>query len=286
MRKLILGTLVALMALMAASCNQKKIERLEFQKDSIQHEKDLVVKERDAFLEIISEIQSNFRTIREIELGIIDQSQGYEGLNTEGKARIQEDLEFITSKIQENRNRINQLEADLKKSQGQAAHYRNLVTNLQKDLEHKEKEITDLKAQLAEKDLRIEQLSTQVVSLTQSKDSLSTLSAKQLTAIKAQEEEIYGGWYTFGSKNELKSKGLKEGDLKKVRLEKGKFKKIDIREVKEFDLGSKKAKLYTSHPTGSYVIEKKSATDKNLVLKIKDPKAFWANTRYLIVQIN
>jgi chromosome segregation ATPase len=285
MRKLILGTL-ALVALVTVSCNQKKIERLEFQRDSIQQEKDLVVKERDEFLEIISEIQSNFSTIREVELGIIDQSQGYEKLNNEGKARIREDLEFITNKIQENKDRINSLEADLKKSQGQAAHYKNLVANLQKDLVLREKEITDLKAQLAEKDAYIEQLNTRVASLTHSKDSLSTLSSKQLAAIKAQEEEIYGGWYTMGKKAELKAKGMKEGDLKTTKFNKGNFKKIDIREEKEIDLGSKKAKLYTSHPAGSYVLEKKSANDKNLVLKIKDPKSFWSNSKYLIIQIN
>ena len=283
MRKLILGTLVVLMA---ASCNQKKIEQLQFQRDSIQQEKDLVVKERDSFLEIISEIQSNFTAIKEVELGIIDQTQGVEGLNSASKARIQEDLQFITNKIQENKDRIAQLESDLKKAQGSAAHYKNLVASLQKDLEIRTQEIAELKAQLELKDLEIEKLGSQVVNLSNSKDSLSTLSAKQFAAIKAQEEELNGGWYIIAKKSDLKAKGLKEGALKTARLDKGKFKQIDIREVKEIDLGSKKAKLYSSHPAASYSLEKTSATDKNLVLKIKDVKSFWANTRYLIVQIN
>jgi len=281
MRKLILGTLVAFMAV---SCNQKKIEHLEFQRDSIQQEKDLVVKERDAFLEIISEIQSNFTTIKEVELGIIDQAQ--EGINNDSRARIQEDMQFITNKLQENRDRIAKLEEDLKKSQGQAAHYRGLVANLQKDLEIRIKEIAELKAQIEEKDLKIEELSSKVVSLSSSKDSLSTLSAKQLAAIKAQEEEINGGWYLISKKNDLKDKGMKEGALKTTKFDKSKFKKIDIREVKEFDLGTAKTpKLYTSHPESSYTITNKSATDKTKVLKITDYKSFWANSRYLIVQI-
>jgi len=283
MRKLILGTLVVLTAV---SCNQKKIEQLQFQRDSIQQEKDLVVKERDSFLEIISEIQSNFTAIKEVELGILDQTQGVEGMNSASKARIQEDLQFITNKIQENKTRIAQLESDLKKSQGQAAHYKNLVANLQKDLEIRTKEIAELKAQLELKDLEIEKLGSKVAVLSHTKDSLSTLSAKQLAAIKAQEEEINGGWYIIAKKSDLKAKGMKEGALKTAKLDKGKFKQIDIREVKEFDLGSKKAKLYSSHPAASYSLEKKSANDKTLVLKIKDVKSFWANTRYLIVQVN
>jgi len=280
MRKLILGMLVALMAV---SCDQykKKIEHLEFQRDSVQHEKDLVVQERDSFLETLSEIESNFAAIKELELGIIDHNQ--EG-NKNNKARIQEDMQIITNKLQENRERISQLENDLKRSQGQTAHFRNLVTTLQKNLELKEQEITELKQQVEERDVKIAALSTRIVSLNSSKDSLSTVSAKQIAAIKAQEDEINAGWYVIGKKKEVNDKGLKEGQLKKARLDRGKFKRIDVREFKEIDLGSRKAKLYSSHPAALYRLEQKS--DKNLVLKITDHRSFWANTKYLIVQIN
>ena len=283
MRKLILGTLVVFMAV---SCNQKKIEALEARvyEDSLKIV--AIEEERDAFLEIISEVQSNFRTIKEIELGIIDQSQASEGIDGEGKARIQEDFQFITNMIQQSKDRIAELEANLSRSQGQTAHYRGLVANLQKDLATRTQEIADLKAQLELKDLQIQQLDRQVASLNTSKDSLSSLSAKQIAAIKQQEEELNSGWYTIGKKSELKAKGLKEGDLKTAKINKSNFKKIDIREFKELDLGSKKAKLYTSHPESSYSLEKKSASDKNLVLRIKDQKSFWANSRILIVQIN
>jgi len=283
MKKLILGTLVVFMAV---SCNQKKIERLEFEKDSILQVKEQIVQERDAFLEIISEVQSNFRTIKEIELGIIDQTHGTEGVNNMSKARIREDFQFITDKIQESKDRIERLEADLRRSQGQTAHYRGLLANLQKDLEIRTQEIAELKAQLEEKDLRIEALNSRVTSLNQSKDSLSSLSAKQIAAIKAQDDELNTAWYIVGKKSELKAKGLKEGDLKTTKINKGNFKKIDIREFTGLDLGSKKAKFYTSHPASSYSLEKKSATDKNLVLKINDYKSFWSNSKTLIIEIN
>ena len=94
------------------------------------------------------------------------------------------------------------------------------------------------------------------------------------------------GWYVIGKKSDLKAKGLKEGDLKTAKVNKSNFTKIDIREFSELDLGSKKAKLYTSHPESSYSLVKRSADDKNLILKIKDHKSFWANSRILVVQIN
>ena len=283
MKKLILGILVAFMAI---SCNQKKIEALENRvaQDSIKIVE--IERERDAFLEIISEVQSNFRTIREVELGIIDQTHGVEGITGEGRIRIQEDFDLIRDKIQESRYRIEQLEEDLKKSQGQTAHFRNLVAGLRNELEVRTQEIAELKAQLELKDMQIAQLDRQVASLGYSKDSLASLSDKQIAAIRLQEEELNAGWYVIGTKKELQAKGLKEGDLKTAKFNRGNFKKVDTREFKEIDLGAKKAKLYTFHPTNSYSIEKKSATDKNLVLKIKDQKSFWSSSKYLIIQIN
>lgn len=282
MRKLILGTLVALMAV---SCNQKKMERLTFQKDSIQQEKDLVEKERDYFLEIISEVQANFRAIKEVELGILDQTQDSEGLTNDAKAQIQQDLQLITERIQKSKEQIAQLEEDLEKSKGQTSYYRGLVRNLQNELETRTKEVTALKAQLEEKDIKIQELDVKVTSLTQAKDSLSSLSELQIAAIKAQDEELNAGWYMMGTKKELKTKGLKAADLKNKRINKGAFTKVDIRELTEMDLGSKKAKLYTSHPEASYSLERKSADDKTLVLKIKDYNSFWSNSKILVIEI-
>jgi chromosome segregation ATPase len=282
MRKLILGALVAFTVV---SCNQKKIEHLEFQKDSLQQVKDSVVRERDNFLEIIAEIQSNFQSIRQTELGILDQTQGGEVINSSTKAQLREDFQRISEKLQAQRERIGQLEESLKSAQGQASKYKNLVASLQKDLETKTKEIADLKAQLEEKNVKIEELSKSVSSLTTSKDSLNSLSEKQLASIKQQEIELNAGYYLTATKKELKEKGLKEGVLKTAKVDKGNFKKVDIREFKELELNTKKAKLYTLHPASSYSLEKKSADDKMLVLKIKDPKAFWSNSRILIVEV-
>ena len=283
MRKLILGTLVAFMAV---SCNQKKIEALENRvfEDSIKIES--IQKERDNLVEIISEVQSNFRTIKEIELGILSDAHGTEVINSGSKARIQEDFQTITNALQANKARIEELEQSLSSAQGEASRYRNMVAGLRKDLELRIKEVSDLRAELEEKNIKIQELGSQVTNLSQAKDSLSSLSAKQIAAIQAQDEELNTGWYTFGKKSDLKNKGLKEGGLKKVKINKSNFHKVDIREFSELRLGSKKAKLYTSHPASSYSLDKISATDKNLVLRIKDYKAFWSNSNTLIIEIN
>ena len=71
---------------------------------------------------------------------------------------------------------------------------------------------------------------------------------------------------------------LKEGDINKDY-----FTQIDIRTTKEIKLYSKDADVLTTHPTGSYALEK---DDKGLLtLKITNPKEFWSVSKYLVIQV-
>ncbi|MDR1729190.1 MAG: hypothetical protein LBR52_00805 [Prevotellaceae bacterium] len=280
MKKVILGMLVALAAI---SCNQKKIEALENRVASDSIKIAGIEKERDAFIEIISEVQSNFRTIKEVELGILSDAQGTEAVNSGSKARIQEDFQTITSRLQANKAKIDELEQSLSTAQGEASRYRGLVAGLRKDLETRTKEVAELRTELEAKNIQIQQLDSAVLNLNQMRDSLSSLSQKQIAALQAQDEELNTGWYIVGKKSDLKAKGLKEGALKTAKINKNNFKKIDIREFTELKIDSKSPELYSSHPASSYTLEKQA--NKTTILKIKDYKSFWSNTNTLIIEL-
>jgi len=283
MKKVILG---ALIAFFMVSCNQEEIKRLTFQRDSIQQVKDQTEAEMNNYLSVIAEVQSNIKSIKETELGIIDNVQGAEGVNNESKERISQDLQTINEAIKNSKNQIAQLESDLKSAKGQAAKFKGIVAGLKSDLKKQAEEIAELKTQLEAKDIKIKELDDALASIKMMKDSLDNVSVQQAAAIKAQDEELNTAWYIIGTKKELKGKGLKEGDLKTAKVNKSTFTKVDIREFSGMELGSKKAKLYTSHPQSSYSLTKKSASDKNLVFKISDYSAFWGNSRILVIQIN
>ncbi|HOI26161.1 MAG TPA: hypothetical protein PLN63_05450 [Paludibacteraceae bacterium] len=283
MKKVILG---ALIAFFMVSCNQEEIKRLTFQRDSIQQVKDQTEAEMNNYLSVIAEVQSNIKSIKETELGIIDNVQGAEGVNNESKERISQDLQTINEAIKNSKNQIAQLESDLKSAKGQAAKFKGIVAGLKSDLKKQAEEIAELKTQLEAKDIKIKELDDALASIKMMKDSLDNVSVQQAAAIKAQDEELNTAWYIIGTKKELKAKGLKEGDLKTAKVNKSTFTKVDIREFSGMELGSKKAKLYTSHPQSSYSLTKKSASDKNLVFKISDYSAFWGNSRILVIQIN
>lgn len=283
MKKVILG---ALIAFFMVSCNQEEIKRLTFQRDSIQQVKDQTEAEMNNYLSVIAEVQSNIKSIKETELGIIDNVQGAEGVNNESKERISQDLQTINEAIKNSKNQISQLENDLKSAKGQAAKFKGIVAGLKSDLKKQAEEIAELKTQLEAKDIKIKELDDALASVQMMRDSLDNVSVQQAAAIKAQDEELNTAWYIIGTKKELKAKGLKEGDLKTAKVNKSTFTKVDIREFSGMELGSKKAKLYTSHPQSSYSLTKKSASDKNLVFKISDYSAFWGNSRILVIQIN
>lgn len=283
MKKIVLG---AMIAIFATSCNQEEIKRLTYQRDSIQQVKDQTEAQMNDYLATIMMVQSNIKNIKETEMGIIQNVEGAEGVTSESKERIQESFQSITEYIANSKKQIEQLEADLSSAKQSAASFKGIVAGLKRDLKERTEEIQKLKSQLEEKDIKIAELDKAVERLNAMQDSLNNVSSQQAAAIKAQDEELNTAWYIIGTKKELKAKGLKEGDLKTARINKSIFTKVDIREFTGLDLGSKKAKLYTSHPATAFSLDRKSATEKTLVFKIKDYSSFWASSRILVIQID
>jgi chromosome segregation ATPase len=275
----------ACVALVMSSCNQKEIDRLTYQRDSIQQEKNLVEEEMNNYLEMIQEVQSNFSTIKSAELGIIEETSGAEGVNSDTKAKLQKDFQTITEAIRANREKIASLDSALAKAQGNAAYFRGLVSGLQRDLKASEANLKEMKAKLDAKDVQIASLDSAVSNLSRLQDSINQVNAQQFAAMQQQDAELNTAYYFIGNKSTIKEKGLRAKLLTSANINTSYFTKIDIREVSEIDLGSPKAIVLTSHPINSYTIQKKSADDKNLVLKITNFSAFWSNTHKLIVQV-
>jgi len=61
------------------------------------------------------------------------------------------------------------------------------------------------------------------------------------------------------------------------------FTKIDIRVDKVIKLYSKSAKILTTHPSGSYTLQRDASNQ--YVLRVSDPQLFWSTSKYLVVQV-
>jgi len=59
------------------------------------------------------------------------------------------------------------------------------------------------------------------------------------------------------------------------------FTKIDYTQISTIPVNSKKVELVTTHPDGSYKIEKNNDLVSDIL--ITDPEKFWSASKYLVV---
>lgn len=281
MKKILYLTLC--IAALASCTNVKREKELAAQNDSLTtalNEKNAAL---DQAMQAIADIQEGFRAINEAEGRVSIQSQGGEGITD--AERMKEDILFIQQKLADNRKQIEELQKKLKSGGTETANLRKVLANLQQELNDKVASITALQNELARKNIRIAELDSAVVMLTGDVNALHEVAESQEKLIKQQTTQLNAAWYVYGTAKELKEQNiLNKGEvLTSTEFNKNYFTEIDIREDKVFPLYSKRAKLLTTHPTGSYEFTKDE--EKQLTLSILDPVAFWSVSRYMVIQV-
>lgn len=271
-------------ALTLASCNNvQKENELTAKNDSLQQVINSKNAEIDDIVGTMNLIQEGFDRINEAEGRITVDNSSIE--NKDKRQVLVENMEFIEQKLAENRNLIAQLQEKLRQSNVGGEKLQKMVNNLQTQLDNQTLRVQELEAILAEKDIVIAQKSDTIGQLGSQVSVLTDENKAQSQTIDKQDEELHTAWYVFGTKSELKEQNiLKSGDvLQSSDFNKSYFTQIDIRQTKEIKLYSKSASLLTSHPAGSYTLEKDN--NKEYVLEITDADKFWSVSKYLVIQV-
>ena len=286
MKKLLV--LILGVVMLSACGNMKRNESLQAQNDSL----NLALDARDAELERImsafNEVQEGFRLINEAESRVDLQSETIEGMSDVDK--IKDNIRYITEKLQSNRERIAELEAQLKNSKYASSQLKTAVANLNKELLAKTQQIETLQTELAAKNIRIAELDDVVAGLHKDVNYLTTENMAKDAILASQDKALNTAWFVFGTKSELKNEKIvsqklfqKAKVLKDEDFNKDYFTQIDIRKDKEIKLYSKDAELLTTHPSGSYELVRDEK--KELSLVITEPSKFWSVSRYLVIQV-
>ena len=271
------------MALTACDFNQRAQEQAQHERDSLMQ----VINERDTELNdimgSINEVQEGFRLINEAEGRITVANASPEGASS--REVIRENMSFIQQTMQENRNRIAQLQERLRNSGINIVKLTKTISNLQMQLDEQTTRVQDLTAQLAERDIVIAAQSEQIDTLQQDVKALVEDNVSKETTIATQDKNLHKAWFVFGTKAELKEqKILEKGDvLRSKDFNRDYFTEIDIRIDKEIKLYSKHAELLTSHPDGSYQLVRDAK--KEYSLRITDPQKFWSASKYLVILV-
>lgn len=289
MKKLALIAICA--ALLTACSKEKKGQETAVTTTTAQDSLNNLLAQKDQEL---NDIMSSFNDIQQ-GLNEITAAQGrvtVEKSNAENPSNrqaIMEDLKFIQAKLNQNKAEIAKLKQRLKssslKSTKIASTLQTTIDNLTAELEQKNKQIEALRDELAAKNIVISEQGKQIDDLNTNVNTLTESNNQKQRVVEAQDKTLNTAYFVFGTKSELKEqKILQSGNvLRGNNFNKDYFTKIDIRTDKEIKLYSKRAKLLTSHPAGSYNLAKDSKGQ--YILYITNPNAFWSVSKYLVILV-
>ena len=276
--------LTVAIVLIFTGCGGNKVQ--EDSRDVVYDSLQQIISQKNAELNDImgtfNDIQEGFR-----EINMAQGRVNLNGIASEkmSKEDIMENISFIQRTMQLNRERIARLQQQLKSSSLNADKLSATIEGLTLQLNEKQKQIDQLEAQLKDKDLVIEKQGKEITRLNDNVGQLTASDAAKAEALQKQDKEMHTAWYVFGTKKELKSQGiLKSSDvLKSSDFNKNYFTRIDIRVVKSIKLYSKNVEILTSHPSDSYSLERDA--QKQYILYINNPDAFWSVSRYLVMLV-
>ena len=279
----VFGGLFALMCTMIA-CGDKTKSNPEA--DSLRTQLSAQMEEMDEMNLFLDAVNMSMDSVVNME-GSVLRTTGESPLSR--KEQIQKNMEAYKLILQQQRERLDILEKKLKDNNAYAGKMQKTIAALKQQLEEKDQAIIKLSEELEQRNFQIEELKDNV-------DNLNVQVAELEEDSKAKQEEIdekvnqMNEAYVFiGDKDALKKAGLIEGGslLKKSKMntsniDKKLFKKVDIRNVKSFQIPDSKPEVLTQMPAGSYEITKTGNNSSELT--ITDPARFWGVSRFLIIR--
>ena len=268
----------ALMAVMVCSCSEKRSSSNDSDQDeaieTLQRENEELRNEQDELLSTINEIEDGFREINEAQGRLTIDRRG-EG--ADARERIRENMQYIQETMAQNAELIEKLRARMRESGRKSEQLQHTIENLMAQMEQKNSEIEQLRNELASKNIRISELEEQTANLNQDLNNLQQQNQQQDQTISQQDRQINSAWYALGTKRELKDHNiLKSGKVLQGDFDASYFTEIDIRRVNQINLNSKKVEVMTSHPAGSYTLERDQ--NKIYTLRIINPQQFWSTS--------
>ena len=273
--------IIILTNFLVSNCSKGSDDSENSIKDSIENvngnlngklnEKDAAIQE---LVSSFNEIQENLNAIKEKEKIISKVTSDGDVKSKEDQ--IKEDIQSIYDLMAKNKDRIGSLSKKLKNSKLKIEGLEKMIENMQATLNLKDSEIEELKT-------KIEGLNVELSNLTTNYKAVENESNQKT-------EIINTAFYAIGTSKELKENKVitKEGGIiglgKTTKLSsdfnKEYFTKINIEKTTSINLGAKKIKMLTTHPSNSYKLIGEKPIEK---LEITNTKEFWSASKYLVI---
>lgn len=285
MKRLKIALLFAFALLMLAACGGEEKEK------PITHDaqRDSVLAENQRLNEFIDIVATTMDSINGREKMIFVTREGKRLTN---KHQIRDNIKVFEYTLNEQRKRIAELERQLaNRNDVHSQQFRTIIASLQQQLDEKEAMIAQLRAELNSKNVDIANLQNHVAQLNENVTTLTQENTEKTTDLRRANEEISQmstGYVLIATKKQLSNAGLLKsgGLLSKKKLDMTEvdvsmFRSVDTRQATQFTIGGKNAKVLTTHPASSYVLEDHGSS---ATLRITNASSFWGTSRYLVVQ--
>lgn len=200
------------------------------------------------------------------------------------KNRINSQIASINNLLNQNKAKIADLNRKLKNNSLKINEFQKMIASLNEEIASKNMELQTLNEKLGSANTQMAQLQTSI-------DTLSNTNASQSKIIADQIASIHTAYYLVGKSKEMEQKkiinktggvlGMGKTPKLNADVDKNNFTQIDYTQVLNIPINSKNAKVITTHPSDSYMLEKENGEYTNL--RIIQPDKFWSTSKYLAV---
>lgn len=284
MNKLQLIAPIALLVISA--CTQNTGEGLQTSTSSVT----IVDSVQNSVIEQLTEIHHNLELIRKTQ-GLIGSQNSELG---DQRSQILEDISLINALLLENQKKIESLSNSSKNLRAKNHALSKLIDETLSQLKKQELEVMQLKQNLALEEFKVTDLSIKMDEMQVQNERLQE-EKEALESQNAQYDRNLNQVYiTYGTEKELMEKGIAEKRMgigaKRLTLtstfskNRAYFVEQDLRNLHEFPISGKNAKLLSLHPETSYKLE--PSGDNYTKLEITDAIEFWSVSKFLVIQVS
>lgn len=277
------------------SCSKNEstvdIERLQSERDSLLKISNIQNQKIENMNTYFTEISGCLDSITEQEQ-ILLVSVNPETNRKYSSAEMRQRLKQLSDILTRQREKIKTLTDSLYHSKDSNGYKKmsKMVDYLSQQLEVKEARINSLLVEISKKNKDIAQLTASVNALESEVTEINKKNEMLSTAVVEQTKMLNEAYVLIGNKKRLQEIGIvtKGNFLKKSKFNLDNInldycESIDISKTRNIPLSSKKPKILSPVPSGSYNIT--DAQEGGKMLVINDPTAFWSLSNILVIQL-
>lgn len=281
--------LLSLGAVLLASCsgNQKKLDEDSIRIADLTSEYQEATSFNDSLMLLMGDIYTGLDSINMQEGLLYNMNNGE---SSDRRAEIRQNLASIKARLAANKQLLNDMEAKLKASGNENSVLSKTISQLKDRLAAQDEKIAQLETELSSAKAQIENLNTQVAEGQEQVKAETAAKEEAQAQATAAENAANRVYYAIGTNKDLKAKGLLEkkflGATKVMQgdFDTSYFVTADKRNLTSIPTNSKKVKIWSNMPEGSYTIA--GEKDGPKTIQITNPAKFWSLSPYLVIQVD